>query len=197
MTRPIEPVRSGVALIVMSLALLLPGLARARDWRPELSGSFGGTFGVLGTPNEGGPSGTFAALWPVSERFSFGVMLHADDAGSKVDSLRDAQGHGLSYGMVEQLHRMATGFSWRLDAHLPPWRKLVPTASASWGYYRVRDDVRGTKVDETGSIGGSLGASLRWPFGPHFAMGAGLRYHRLFNDFEKGFVSAGLEGIWR
>jgi hypothetical protein len=183
--------------IVVCLVALLPGIARAGAWWPELSGALGGTFAVQGTPNEGGPSGSFSVLWPVADRFSFGVMLHADDAGSRVDSLRNAQGQGLAYGKIEQLHRLAGGASWRLDARLPEWRKFIPVASATWGYYRIRDDVRGAKLDEAGSVGCSLGAIVRWPFGRHLAMGAGVRYHRLFNDLEKGFVNASLEGAWR
>jgi hypothetical protein len=183
--------------MVVSLVCLLPGIARAEGWRPELSGALGGTFGVRGTPNEGGPSGSLSVLWPVADRFSFGVMLHADDAGSRVDSLRDAQGHGLTYGKIEQVHRLAVGASWRLDALLPGWRKLTPAASATWGYYRIRDDVRGAKLNEAGSLGCSLGAIARWPFGRHLAMGASVRYHRLFNDLEKGFMNVSLEGAWR
>lgn len=200
MTRRLAPARVGRthwALIVATVMLLAPGFARAAAWRPELEASLGGTFGVRGTPNEGGPSGSLSALWPVAERLSFGVMLHADDAGSLVDSLRDAQGHGLPYGKIEQLHRATWGASWRLDARLPARFGLAPSVSATWGYYRIRDDVRGTKRDEAGSVGVSLAAIVRRSFGRRLALGAGVRGHWLFNDFEDRFVSAALEGAWR
>ena len=200
MTRRLVPVRMGRpqwVWIVAAVTLLAPGLARAVAWRPELSASLGGTFGVRGTPNEGGPAGALSALWPVAERLSFGVMLHAHDAGSLVDSLRNAQGHGLPYGKIEQLHRAAWGASWRLDARLPARFGLDPFVSATWGYYRIRDDIRGTKSSEAGSGGLSLAAIVRRSFGRRLSAGAGVRCHWLFNDLEDRFVSATLEGAWR
>jgi hypothetical protein len=183
--------------VALLAVLLLPGPARAGAWRPDLTGAAGGTFAVLGTPDGGGASVSLAALWPVSRRLAFGVMLHGDDAGSTVDSLRDAQGRGLAYGKIEQLHRAAWGLSWRLDAAAPPWRGVTPYASATWGYYRITDDVRGDELGHVGSTGFSLAAGARRALGLHFALGTFVRYHRLFNDREGRFMSAGLDGTWR
>ena len=183
-----------VALVV---ALLVPGMARASAWRPGMSGSLGGSFAVLGLPSGGGSSASLSAMWPVAPRLSFGVMLHGDDAGSTVDSLRDKQGRGLAYGKIEQLHRAALGVSWRLDATAPARFGTTPFASATWGYYRVADDVRGVELGSVGSTGFSLAAGARWPLGRHFARGAVARYHRLFNDREGRFMSAGLDCAWR
>jgi hypothetical protein len=182
-----------VALVV---ALLVPGMARASAWRPDLIGSLGGTFAVVGLPSGGGSSAALAAMWPVTGRLAFGVMVHGDDAGSTVDSLRDAQGRGLVYGKIEQLHRAAWGASWRLDAAASPWRGITPYASATWGYYRVADDERGDPRSHVGSTGFSLAAGARQGLGHHFALGVFVRYHRLFNDREGRFVSAGLDGTW-
>lgn len=184
---------TGVALVV---ALLVPGMARAAAWQPALTGSLGGTFAVLGLPSGGGSSAALAAMWPVTRRLAFGVMVHGDDAGSKVDSLRDEQGRGLVYGRVEQLHRAAWGASWRLDAAASPWRGITPYASATWGYYRIADDERGAPRGHVGSTGFSLAAGARQPLGRHFSLGVFVRYHRLFNDREGRFVSAGLDGTW-
>jgi hypothetical protein len=177
--------------------LLAPGVAQARAWRPELRGSLGGTFAVLGQPSSGGTSASLAAMWPVARRISFGVMLHGDDAGSVVDSLRDAQGRGLSAGRIEQLHRAAWGASWRLDAAAPARFGVTPFASATWGYYRVADDLRGEKLSSVGSAGFSLAAGASRSLGSHLALGAVVRYHRLFNDREGRFMSAGLDCAWR
>ena len=182
--------------VALAAALLAPGLARAAAWQPQLTGSMGGTFAVLGVPSGGGSSASLAALWPVTRRLAFGVMVHGDDAGSTVDSLRDGRGRGLGYGKIEQLHRTAWGASWRLDAAAPAWHGIAPVASATWGYYRVSDDVRGTAIRHLGSTGFSLAAGVRQGLGAHFALGAHVRYHRLFNDREGRFVSAGLDGTW-
>lgn len=186
----------GLSFALMAL-LLLPGAARAGKLMPELGASIGGTYAVLGTPNNGGTSASVSALWPVGGGLSFGVMLHGDDAGAVVDSLRDEQGRGTSPGMVEQAHRAAWGASWRLDAAGPALRGITPYASASWGVYRIADDLRGRKLGSFGSAGFSLGAGLRRPIGKHVLVGALARYHRLFNDYEGRFMSAGLECSWR
>jgi hypothetical protein len=180
-----------------AVVLLAPGVARAGAWRPQLSGALGSSFAVLGQPSGGGSSASLAAMWPVAPRFSFGVMLHGDDAGSTVDCLRDEQGHGLVYGKIEQVHRAAWGASWRLDAETPARVGATPFASATWGYYRVADDLRGEKLSSVGSTGFSLAAGARWQLGPYVALGAVVRYHRLFNDREGRFMSAGLDFAWR
>ncbi len=201
MTRPTTPVQSsrtkkwtGFGLLAV---LLVPGAAWAGTLRPELGASVGSTFAVVGEPSDGGSSASLSMLWPVAPRVAFGVMLHGDDAGSTVDSLRDEQGHGIAGGKVEQVHRAAWGASWRLDVSAPPVFRTVPFASASWGWYRIADDLRGHKLGSLGSAGFSLGAGMRRPLGGHVALGAVVRYHRLFNDHEGRFMSAGLDITWR
>jgi len=181
----------------LAAMLLVPGVARAGMWDAELSGTLGGSFAVLGQPSDGGSSASLSAMWPVAPRVSFGVMFHGDDAGSTVDSLRDEQGRGLAYGKIEQLHRAAWGVSWRMDAAAPARLGTTPFASATWGYYRVTDDVRGKELTSVGSTGFSLAAGVRWPLGRHVALGAVARYHRLFNDREGRFMNVGLECAWR
>ena len=198
--------------VAVALVVMAPDAARAGARSPELSGTLGGTFAVrsgpvvlrdqpeaplLKRPDGGGSSASLAVLWPVDERLSFGVMLHLDDAGTVVDSVRDAGGRGLDYGKFEQFHRSAWGASWRLDASGRPWHRVIPRFSATWGYYRIVDDQRGTKQGTVGSTGFSLAPSLRMALGSRFALGVVARYHRLFNDREGRFMSAGLEGSWR
>jgi hypothetical protein len=200
MPRRITPAQAGWtkwAGVALAAVLLVPGVARAGAWGAELSGTMGGSFAVLGQPAGGGSSASLSAMWPVAPRLSFGVMLHGDDAGSTVDSLRDERGRGLAYGKIEQVHRAAWGASWRLDATAPARLGATPFASATWGYYRVTDDVRGDELTSVGSTGFSLAAGARWPLGHHFALGAVARYHRLFNDREGRFMNVGLECAWR
>ncbi len=181
----------------LAAVLLAPGVAGARAWRPELSGSLGGSFAVLGQPSGGGTSAALSAMWPVAPGVSIGVMIHGDDAGSTVDSLRDEQGRGLSSGKVEQVHRAASGVSWRLDVTAPTRFRTTLFSSATWGYYRIADDLRGEEIGSAGSTGASLGAGARWKLSRHFAVGATARCHWLFNDREGRFMSAGIDCIWR
>ncbi len=74
---------------------------------------------------------------------------------------------------------------------------MTPFASATWGFYRVTDDVRGDELDSVGSTGFSLAMGARRPLGRHFALGAVVRYHRLFNDRLGRLMSAGLDCAWR
>ena len=201
MARRALPARAGRMRwmwITIATLLLVPAVAGAASWRPMLVASAGGTFAVdPDAMGGGGASASLGALWPVTDRVSFGVVVHGDDAGTEVDSLRDASGAGLSYGSIEKRHRAAWGVSWRLDASAPPRFGLTPTISGTWGAYRVGDDAQGRDLRHVGSTGWSLGAGLRREIGPHLALGGYVRYHRLFNDLEGRFMSAGLECFWR
>lgn len=199
MTRRTTPASAGMGwwtAAALAALLAVPAAATA-SWRPVLAGGIGGTFAVLGDPNDGGASASLAAMWPAGERLSFGVMVHGDDAGARVDSLRDESGATLDVGKVEQAHRAAWGVSWRLDATAAARFGLTPVASATWGIYRVADDVQGRDLAHVNSVGWSAGAGLRRELGPHFGLGVTVRYHRLFNDAEGRFMSVGLEGVWR
>jgi hypothetical protein len=199
MTRRNGPARAGrhaMGVTACVLALLAPAGARAAA-RPEVDVALGGTTAVQGEPNEGGPSASLSVLWPIAGPLAFGVMLHADDAGSTVDSLRDAQGHGLPYGKIEQLHRATYGASWRTDVRLPARLGATPSLSMTWGYYRIQDDSHGTSLRTIGTSGGSIAALVRRPLGPHLALGAGARLHWLFNDFQRRIVEVSVQGAWR
>jgi hypothetical protein len=200
MPRRATPARAGRTRwtwFTLTAVLLVTGVAQAGTWRPELGAALGASYAVLGRPDGGGTSASLSAMWPVAPRVSFGVMFHGDDAGSTVDSLRDAQGRGLPVGKIELSHRVAWGASWRLDAAAPARYGVTPFASATWGYYRIADDLRGRELGSTGSAGFSLGAGARRPFGSHVSLGVVARYHRLFNDREGRFMSAGLDCAWR
>jgi len=183
----------GAALVAV---LLVPGGARAAAWLPDVAGTAGSTFAVTGTPSGGGGSISLGALWPVEHGLSFGLGLFADDLGEQMGRLTDPK-DGSDLGAVSVRHRWALAGAWRLDARLVergPWR---PYASATWGYYRVRDDVRGVRLGNVGSTGFSLAGGLRWAATPHSAFGGSVRYHRLFNDRAGRYVSAGIDWSWR
>ena len=193
---PAQAGRTRWMWFALSALLLAPGVVRAGAWVPEVSGSLGASFAVSGTPSSGGSSASLSAMWPVARRLSFGVMLHGDDAGARVDSLRDAQGNGLAVGKIDQGHRAAWGASWRLDVAAPARFGMTPFASATWGAYRLADDLRGSQLGSSGSAGFSVGVGAHRPLGKHIALGAIVRYHRLFNDLAGRFMSAGLDCVW-
>jgi hypothetical protein len=89
------------------------------------------------------------------------------------------------------------GVSWRGDVRLPVRLGLTPALSATWGFYRIRDDSHGTKLRDIGSSGFSVAALVRRPFGRRLWMGASARFHWLFNDYEHRMVDVSLEGAWR
>jgi len=192
--------------LALALAALAPAAAGAAAWRPEVTGSFGGTFAVLGEPGGGGPSVDVGLLWPVDHGLSFGLGVLADDLGQLEGRLLDPH-DGTDLGAVGQQHRWTLGAVWRADLRLPAAvteqvpimaaLHLEPFVSGTWGYYRIADDVRGTRLGETGSTGFSLGGGLRTPVGRSLSVGVTGRYHRLFNDRAGRYVSVGLDWSWR
>ena len=169
---------------------------------PAFEAAVGGTTAILGGYDRGRASLSGSVLWPLEGvPARFGVMAHADDMGALVVPLVDAN-DGSSLGRIEAGHRATWGASWRLDAVLPPvprWipvlRGWLPEAGATWGYYRVADDVRGRATRSLGTTGFSLGAGVGRPLGAISAV-AVVRYHRLFNDVTGRYVTAAVACRW-
>jgi hypothetical protein len=185
----------GALLVLAALAALAPAPAVAGG-RPQILGTLGQTFGVLGDVNDGGASLSLAAMWNVEDRLDLGVMLTADDLGTNVVDLLDPN-DGAYLGKTQGLHRAAYGGAWRLDAHLPAVGNWDPFASGTWGWSRLRDDANGNTKEQWGSTGFTLAAGMRHPIKSHATLGGVLRYHRLFNDTAGRFLSFGLEWSWR
>jgi hypothetical protein len=164
--------------------------------RPDLTGTLGRTLAVTGSPDEGGFSFALGLLWPVEKRLRFGAGFFADDMGSSFGQLTDPN-DGVDLGRVPTTHRETLGLTWRLDAVFAARRGWTPTASGTWGVYRVADDRRGLDAGSIGSTGFSLGGGLRHPLAGRLSLGASVRYHRLFNDRAGRFVSAGVDWGWR
>ncbi len=182
---------------VLGLLLLLPVLApAARAAAPDWTGSFGGTFAINARPDGGGFSGSLAALWPIEERFSLGAMLVADDLGMETGPLVDAH-TGEPLGRTARFHRAIYGGTWRLDGRLDTRRGWEPFASATWGFYSINDELHGAFLGRVSAAGFSLGGGLRRPLGSRGALGASLRYHRMFDNRIGRYVSAGLDWAWR
>jgi len=185
------------ACIAFALALALP--AASVSARPAVRVESGGTFAVLGDPNQGGLSAALSLLWPVDPGFggaSFGVTGFADDLGASLGPLTDPAQPGVVLGTTEVSHRWAWGVAWRMDAGLPARMGWTPVATGTWGFYHVADDHRGKVLAEVQSTGFSLGGGLRHAVLKGASMGVMVHYHRLFNDTAGRYASAGVEFGW-
>jgi hypothetical protein len=166
------------AAALAALLALSPGAALAR---PGLEATLGGTLAIEGAPDEGGWSVSLSPMWPLEERWSFGAMLFADDMGAEFGRLSDPN-DGMDLGAAELGHAYVLGAAWRLDREWGSLLTWMPYASGTWGYYRVIDDLRGEVTQRAGSTGFSLGGGVRRAINDRNAIGASVRYHRLFND---------------
>jgi hypothetical protein len=173
-------------------ALVLAAPAHAMQ-RPEVLVTVGSTTMVDGDPGEGGMSLSLSTMWETDTPFEVGLMVFADDCGTDMGRLHDMH-DGSDLGTVENLHRFAYGGAWRVDAPLPalPGR-FAPFASASWGAYRVQDDVRGEPSGAITATGFSVGAGVRHAFLPSSSIGASGRWHRVQRGPSAGWLDVSLD----
>lgn len=184
------------ALVFTALAVALavpPALALPA---PDLALTAGGVFGVETPPNEGGASVEIAALWHFDGPFAFGPAFYAHDLGARIGRLLDPN-DGVDLGATEQTHRFAFGGGWRLDSALPPVASWEPYVGAGYGIYRIQDDRLGVSQGAVTSLGANVAAGIRRPLYGWGALGVSIRYHQLFNDVVRHYVSAGLDWTWR
>jgi hypothetical protein len=183
--------RSLARALALAGLLAVPGVARSM---PSVVADVGGTFGILGNVGDGGFSFSLSTLWPIGERYAFGIVGFADDLGSEIGPLLDPN-DGTELGTVELAHRSVLGGAWRADAGLPGRWGWDPYASGTFGVYRVADDHRGERTNAVGSVGFSLAGGVTRPLG-RGSLGAVVRYHRLFNDVVGRYWSAAAEWRW-
>ena len=186
-------------VLVAALPPLLAVLAAApvhAGRMPYLIGGFGATAAIGGDVNEGGLSASVAALWPVARGFDSGVELAVDDFGAAITRLRDPN-DGIDLGAVAQLDRQAVGLGWRADGALPALGRFVPYVSGTWGVYRIRDERLGHSEGSHTTAGLSAGAGIRHPLSGSFALGVSGRWHKLFDDATRRWMSVGLEVSWK
>lgn len=169
-----------VLALVVALSAFTPQGAHAFP-RPDLAFTAGTTLGVAGDPNSGGLSLSATPLWNVNDRFAFGITIFADDMGTGVSDLRDANS-GLHIGTIPTSHRWTYGGAWRADATVLRHKKWTADAVGQWGYYRLEDDLRGAVSGAASTVGFGLGANLRHATAAGQEMGLAARYNRLFTD---------------
>jgi len=195
--------RALAGIVALGGVLLLAPPA-AGSWRPDLTTELGGTFAINAVPDGGGFSLGLAAMWPVDPPFGlagglrFGVMGFADDLGTDLMRLQDPNDPSLDLGPTESAHRLTWGGAWRLDATASvAWWGWSPVGTATWGVWRVQDDLRGEIQSAVTSTGFGLGLGLDRPLSDRHAIGIGFRYERLFNDVVGRYMSAGLNWRWK
>jgi hypothetical protein len=83
-----------------------------------------------------------------------------------------------------------------LEAHLPGTHLLEPHLAATWGLYRVEDEVRGNLLGGDDAAGFGLGVGLLRPFNQHHAAGVALRAQQLSRGIAGRYLSVALEWRW-
>jgi hypothetical protein len=184
------------ALIVVIAALAGLGLARgpAHAGKPEVVVGLGSVAAVENGPGGGGVSLALSLLWPIEQRFRVGLMAFADDMGDRTGALVGPGGENL--GTVSQLHRDALGAAWRMEAHAASGGFVAPFIAATWGYYRLSDDVRGDELQRVHVAGFGLGAGVTRSLSARHAASALLRYQQLSRGSTERYLSAALEWRW-
>ena len=168
--------------------------AAAIAWRPEVVVGVGRTFGVEGEPGDGGPSLSLSLMWRLEEHFRAGVMGFADDLGDQIDRLTGPAGEDL--GPAPGVHRAAAGALWRMDALVPGRGYVTPVFSATWGFYRVEDDVLGDTQRSVNAAGFGLGAGVMRTFNPRHSATLLVRFQQLSHGSTERYLSANLEWRW-
>lgn len=191
--RPYSATALAAALAVGTLATLA-GSAPAADRRPDVVINVGRTLAVKDGPGGGGISLGLSLLWRVEDHFRVGMMAFADGLGERTDRLIGPGGEDL--GPVAAVHRAAQGAAVRLEAHLPGRHMLETHVAATWGFYRVEDDVRGALLGSDDAAGFGLGVGLLRPFNEHHAAGVALRAQQLLRSGAGRYLSATLEWRW-
>jgi hypothetical protein len=195
-TRRLRSPRAACAALAVLVALATTGGTAAARVMPGFDASLGGAFAVSGSPDGGGLSFSISPMWPVEDRVAFGAMFFVDDMGTEFGRLQDPN-DGTDLGAVSTNHGHVAGAAWRLDAEWGSLRTWLPFVSGTWGYYRVIEDVRGTTLGEVGSTGFSVAVGARRPLGGRNAVGASIRYHRLFNDHIGRYVGGAIDWSFR
>ncbi len=171
----------------LALAAALGACARpAAAWSvPAFDLAVGQSFGIDGTPHEGGLAVAFSPLWRAGDHARFGATVFADDIGNQTEELFDRSRSDLGspeLGTVVSLHRMTWGLAWRGDWDVLRRGRWTGSLSGLGGWWRVQDDVRGTNLDAASAVGYALGASARRQVTGRHEVGVTLRWQQLTSD---------------
>jgi hypothetical protein len=184
------------AALALGAVAAFPGAAPAAGSRPDAVVEIGRTLAVQDGPGGGGVALGFSLLWPLEHHFRLGLMAYADALGERTDRLIGPG--GVDLGPVTGVHRAARGAAVRLEAHLPGRHALEPHVSATWGYSRVQDDVRGDPIARGDATGSGLGVGVVRRLNEHHAIGIAVRSQLLARAGGGAghYLNAALEWRW-
>jgi hypothetical protein len=161
---------------------------------PDVVVDAGHTLAVQDGPGRGGATFGLSLLWRLEDHFRVGAMAFADGLGERTTRLI-GEG-GVDLGPVAGPYRTARGVGVRLEAHLPGAHALEPHLAATWGFYRVEDNVRGSRVGHDDAAGFGLGVGLLRALNPHHAAGIAVRAQQLSRGQARPYLGAALEWRW-
>ena len=187
--------RASTLLTAALVAIVASHATPSRAARPDIAVAAGRTAAVAGEPDEGGASLSLALLWPVEDHFRIGLMALADDLGQEHGRLLGPG--GVDLGPVPGLHRAMMAGVWRMEAHLPAAGAYDPFLMATWGAYRVSDDLRGASTSKSVAAGFGLGLGLVRRLGGSQAAGITARYQQLSRGTAQRYLSVAVEWRWR
>jgi len=186
--------------IAMAFVLALGGIgapaasASGAGRRPDVVVDVGHTLAVKDGPGGGGVTLGLSLLWRLEDHFRVGMMGFVDGLGERTNRLIGEGGADL--GPVAGPYRAARGVGVRLEAHLPGRHALEPHLAATWGIYRVEDNLLGSRVGSDDAAGFGLGVGLLRPLNTHHAAGVAVRAQQLSRGHARPYLSAAFEWRW-
>jgi len=169
---------------------------------PDLMTEIGHTFAVDspkdGQFDQGGFSMALSLLWPVEDFMRMGISGFADDLGSLTTELTyNSHNPPQPLGLFSLAHANVYGGAWRMEVIGPRLRKMDTFIRGDFGIYQFRTDQQGDVLYESVKVGWALGGGIMLPIRENHAIGATLAYDRVFSNFTRDFMSAGLAWHWR
>lgn len=158
----------------LALVVVATPVAAATRWS-VLAGS---TFGVNGSPGQGGAAGSLTATVPVEDGdWRFGVSLTAADQGTDLVELRDPN-DGTLLGRVGDAHRWTYGLEWIGTRRLAGGRGWSSDGGLGFGWVRQSLDRRGSVNDAVSGAIVSARLDLTHPVAKGQRLGLALGWHR-------------------
>jgi len=193
--RPPRHIASALALgLALGAIGVLAGSASGAARQPDVVVDLGHTLAVQDGPGGGGVTFGLSLLWRLEDHFRVGLMGFVDGLGERTNRLIGEGGADL--GPVAGPYRSARGVGVRLEAHLPGTHRIEPHLAATWGFYRVEDNVRGSLTGSDDAAGFGLGVGLLRPVNTHHAAGVAVRAQQLSRGQPRPYLSAALEWRW-
>jgi hypothetical protein len=190
-------VRQSLAALAALISLtFLPDRAHAIGWMPDIVGGVGVATAIQGGEGDNGTafSASASAMWPFQEPYRFGIYVFTDDLGESLGRLYNEQGQDL--GPAAGVHRKATGFGWRAEAHRAMGSHYDLFGLGTWAYYRIEDDLRGDMFRRTNTPGLGVGIGASRVISGSQWLGMTLTYRQLWRGLTQRYLTVAAEWRW-